>query len=111
MKRLKTMFFKNTVVCLTMMKLLIFSTTATADAAGQWRDGAHVYAKVCAYCHDTGIGTDLRGRSLPPEYVSLIVRKGFQAMPAFRAAEIDDDVLLKLANYVNSLPAQSQQEK
>lgn len=76
-----------------------------ADAAGQWRDGAQVYAKTCSFCHDTGIGPALVGRNLPPEYISTVVRNGFRAMPTFRSAEIDDIALEELSIYVSSAAA------
>ena len=66
-----------------------------------WKDGAEVYAKVCALCHDTTIGPVLRDRDLAPNYIKRIVRCGKRAMPAFRSSEIDDQSLEKLAEYVS----------
>jgi mono/diheme cytochrome c family protein len=66
-----------------------------------WKDGAEVYVKVCALCHDTTIGPVLRGRDLAPTYIQRIVRHGKRAMPAFRSSEIDDQSLEKLAEYVS----------
>lgn len=63
-------------------------------------NGAEVYAKVCAYCHETGVGPALLNRNLPPVYVSFMVRNGMRAMPAFRSAEIDDETLEQLVDYV-----------
>jgi len=79
--------------------------TAHAQAAGQWRDGAHVYAKICGKCHDTGIGPVIKGRSLPPEYVQMRVRQGFRAMPPFRPGDLDDAELLALGRYIMQSPA------
>jgi mono/diheme cytochrome c family protein len=70
-----------------------------------WKDGAEVYAKVCAYCHEEQVGPALRGRDLDPIYIRLIVRNGDRAMPAFRASEIDDESLEKLAEYVSNTAA------
>jgi mono/diheme cytochrome c family protein len=70
-----------------------------------WKDGAEVYAKICALCHETRVGPTLRGRGLDPTYVQLIVRHGNRAMPAFRASEIDDQSLEKLAEYVSKAEA------
>jgi mono/diheme cytochrome c family protein len=67
-----------------------------------WKDGREVYAKVCAYCHEQGVGPVIRGRALPPVYVRTIVRNGNRAMPSFRAAEIDDETLEKLAEYISA---------
>jgi mono/diheme cytochrome c family protein len=70
-----------------------------------WKDGAEVYAKICALCHETAVGPTLRGRGLDPTYIQLIVRHGNRAMPAFRASEIDDQSLEKLAEYVSKAEA------
>jgi len=67
-----------------------------------WKDGAEVYTKICAYCHEGGpVGPQIRGRELPAAYIRTVVRSGFRAMPAFRAAEIDDESLAKLAEYIS----------
>jgi mono/diheme cytochrome c family protein len=65
-----------------------------------WRDGAHVYANVCAHCHESGVAPVIRGRNLPPILITTFVRRGSRAMPAFRAAEIDDVALEQLAEFV-----------
>lgn len=88
------------------MGMGIVAGTAWAghEAAGPdftWKDGAEVYAKVCALCHETSVGPALRGRELDPLYIRLIVRNGSRAMPAFRASEIDDASLEKLAEYIS----------
>ena len=70
-----------------------------------WKDGAEVYTKICALCHETAVGPALRGRGLDPTYIQLIVRHGNRAMPAFRASEIDDQSLEKLAEYVSKAEA------
>ena len=72
-----------------------------AEQGFVWKDGAEVYTKVCALCHDTNVGPVLRGRDLDPLYIKLMVRNGSRAMPAFRASEIDDQLLEKLAEYVS----------
>ena len=70
-----------------------------------WKDGADVYKKVCALCHDTAVGPVILGRGHDPMYVQLIVRHGNRAMPAFRASEIDDHSLEQLAEYVSKTAA------
>ncbi|MCC2644132.1 MAG: pchC [Nitrospira sp.] len=70
-----------------------------------WKDGAEVYKKVCALCHDTAVGPAVLGRGHDPLYIRLIVRNGSRAMPAFRASEIDDELLTKLAEYVSKTAA------
>ena len=81
---------------------LSISTSAWAQAAGQWRDGEHLYSHLCQYCHETGVGPVLWGRDLAPDYVLATVRQGKAAMPAFRFTEIDDATLLKLGRIVAS---------
>ena len=66
-----------------------------------WKDGAQVYAKICAHCHESGVGPAIRGRGLDPAVITYFARHGSRAMPAFRAAEIDDEALAKLAEYVS----------
>lgn len=83
--------------------LLAGSLGLTAGAnAGQWRDGDHVYQKVCGYCHEAGVGPAIKGRSLPEEYVRRVVRFGNRAMPAFRPSEIDDAALAQIAKLVST---------
>jgi mono/diheme cytochrome c family protein len=77
------------------------SQEAWAETAGDWKKGAEVYAKVCGYCHQTGIGPAIRGRELPPEYIIHVVRHGLRAMPAFAASFIDDQALQEVASYVS----------
>ena len=76
-----------------------------AEQGFAWKDGAEVYTKVCALCHESNTGPAVRGRGLDPMYIRLIVRNGYRAMPAFRASEIDDEVLEKLAEYISKTAA------
>ncbi|AGI24685.1 hypothetical protein H681_14075 [Pseudomonas sp. ATCC 13867] len=82
---------------------------ALADGDGQWHGGANVYAKVCGHCHEAGVGPVIKGRQLPVEYISAVVRHGFRAMPAFPAAYIDDNALKDVAQYIqqSATPAQA----
>ena len=72
----------------------------------QWRSGADLYNNVCGYCHkpEVGVGTVLQGRELPVEYLKIMVRNGFNAMPAFPASFVDDAALAELSKYLASLP-------
>ena len=72
-----------------------------SGAAFAWKDGGHVYAKVCSHCHEAHVGPVIRGRDLPPAYIRSIVRSGLRAMPSFRPSEIDDGSLEKLAEYIS----------
>jgi mono/diheme cytochrome c family protein len=77
----------------------------TPEPGFAWKDGAEVYAKVCAFCHEAKVGPTIRGRGLDPAYIKFIVRHGNRAMPSFRAAEIDDESLTKVAEYVSKVTA------
>ncbi len=71
-----------------------------------WKDGAEIYAKICAYCHEAHVGPQIRNRELPSEYIRRVVRNGNRAMPAFRPSEIDDESLIKLADFISKKEAQ-----
>lgn len=71
-----------------------------------WKDGAEIYAKICAYCHEAQVGPSIRNRELPISYIRTIVRNGSRAMPAFRSSEIDDESLTKLADFISKTEAQ-----
>jgi mono/diheme cytochrome c family protein len=84
------------------MANVAWATAPEAPGAGfAWKDGAQVYAKVCGYCHEAQVGPTIRGRALPALYIRSVVRNGLRAMPAFRATEIDDASLEKLADYIS----------
>lgn len=83
---------------------------ARAQAAGQWKDEQHVYAKICGNCHDTGIGPVIKGRGLPPEYYVYTVRHGLRAMPPFRQTDIDDPMLQRLAESLSHSRVAASQE-
>ena len=91
--------------------LLFASFSAQAGSAGNWKDGAQVYEKVCGQCHETNgdIGVILAGRQLPPAYIQLIVRNGLRAMPAFAASFIDDKALQNVSEYIQKMPAKGKE--
>ena len=104
----------NALAALTLIALVVVGTLAGAAwAAPQqpgeqgfaWKDGPEIYAKVCALCHETSVGPAIRGRGHDPLYIRLIVRNGMRAMPAFRASEINDESLEKLAEYISKTAA------
>jgi mono/diheme cytochrome c family protein len=82
-----------------------WSAPQQAEQGFAWKDGAEVYKKVCALCHDTGVAPVVLGRGHDPLFIQLIVRNGSRAMPAFRASEIDDHSLEQLAEYVSKTAA------
>jgi len=96
---------KRTVVASVALPLTLLPASAFAVEDGSWKDGADVYAKICGYCHDVGVGPIIKGRQLPAEYTSQIVRHGLGAMPAFRSSVINDKALQALGEYVSKLPA------
>ncbi len=87
-------------MCLIFAALSALAPQASADAGGRWQSSQEAYAKVCAYCHETGVGPLITGRSLPPEYIRAVVRGGNRAMPAFRPTELDDQTLAAVARLV-----------
>jgi 4-cresol dehydrogenase (hydroxylating) cytochrome subunit len=75
---------------------------AQPAVAGQWQSGEQAWEQVCARCHTTGVGPELRGRAIPSDYVISIVRMGFLAMPAFPHSHIDDATLSEVAAMIES---------
>ena len=71
-----------------------------------WKDGAEIYAKICAYCHEAQVGPQIRHRDLPAAYIRAVVRNGNRAMPAFRPSEIEDESLVKLADFISNKDSQ-----
>ncbi|MGZ8096498.1 MAG: c-type cytochrome [Methylosarcina sp.] len=84
---------------------VLLSAPALAQDDGQWKSGEDIYAKVCGYCHEVGVGPVIKGRQLPAEYISMRVRRGPGAMPAFSVSFIDDKALQNLANYLSQSAA------
>jgi mono/diheme cytochrome c family protein len=102
------------------MKIDPGSSSATVDSSNETTSGADgeaIFVEYCGGCHDAGeghpgtmrlavrLGSEnavLRQRSdLSPEYVKIIIRNGFEMMPAFRPTEIPDTELDALAAYVS----------
>ena len=90
--------------------LLLPSASALADAS-PWKDGEHVFAKVCSHCHLQGNGPEIMGRQLPAEYIQHTVRHGLRAMPAFRATYISDFGLNAVAKYVSNSKSPARKAK
>ena len=81
-------------------------TLADTTAAQSVNAGQQFYQKVCAKCHEAGIGPVITGRNLPEIIYTTYVRNGNKAMPAFRVTDIDDATLKQLASYLSNTPAQ-----
>lgn len=92
-------------VAATLLSLPFVALPGQAEGDGKWRGGENVYEKVCGHCHEAGIGPQIKGRPLPPAYITAIVRHGFSAMPAFPASFIDDASLQAVGEYIQSSPA------
>lgn len=73
-----------------------------AQAAGQWANPTHVYTKICGNCHEIGVGPRLKGRKLEVDFIQQTVRRGLKAMPAFRVTDVDDPMLVKLAEFLST---------
>lgn len=69
-----------------------------------WKNPQEAYSKVCAYCHNTGVGPNTikikfegEGIKYRADSIFNTVRSGLNAMPAFRQTEIDNKTLRELA--------------
>lgn len=81
---------------------------ATAAPPQTIGPGQRYYEKICAKCHEAGIGPVLKGRGLSPETVIVFARIGVNAMPAFRVTDIDDATLRDVGVYLSKAPAPAQ---
>lgn len=87
------------------MLALTLADQATAQTVNA---GQQFYQKVCAKCHEAGIGPVITGRGLPEITYINIARNGNRSMPAFRVTDIDDATLQQLAAYLASTPVKAQ---
>ncbi len=90
--------------------VLAMPSAGQAQSAGQWKNADHVYEKICANCHDSGVGPLMTGRNFKPDHYVTVVRHGQKAMPAFRVTEIDDAALQALAEQLAAVPADTAEE-
>jgi mono/diheme cytochrome c family protein len=90
--------------CAATAMLLGVPGSARAQSAGQWQNPDHLYSKICANCHDTGVAPTIVGRDFKADHYVTTVRHGSKAMPAFRITEIDDAALLALAEQLAAVP-------
>ena len=95
---------KRTFATCVALPFIVLASNAVADGDGAWKGGENVYAKVCGHCHENQIGPPIKGRQLPSQYITAIVRNGFRAMPAFPASFIDDNSLQQVADYISKAP-------
>jgi len=84
---------------------LALTLAQPAAAQVQVSQGQQFYQKVCAKCHEAGIGPVLLGRGLPETTFIHFARHGNGPMPAFRLTDIDDATLRELAAYLSKSAA------
>lgn len=87
------------------LPLMVISLSGYADGSGKWTNAEETYNKICAYCHEVGVGPLLKGRQFPAAVIEYIARNGNRAMPSFTASFIDDASLKALAEYIEKSPA------
>lgn len=71
-----------------------------------WKNPQEAYNKTCAQCHETTVAKHFNINEAYPadvvearaEYIVQVVRHGLNAMPPFRATEIDSETLKELAH-------------
>ena len=85
--------------------LIAIPAAAAAQSAGQWRGPEQIWAATCGYCHDEGVGPELRGRKLPAMGIAPVVRQGLPGMPSFHPSEMNDRELDALARWIERGPA------
>lgn len=85
------------------------TATAVAQDPAPIGKGQQYFEKVCAKCHETGIGPVINGRDLSEATYIITARMGQNAMPAFRITDIDDDTLIEVAKYLASTPRNPEQ--
>lgn len=85
------------------------TATAVAQDPAHIGKGQQYFEKVCAKCHETGIGPVIKGRDLSEATYIITARMGRNAMPAFRITDIDDDTLIEVAKYLVNTPRNPEQ--
>jgi len=90
---------------ITLIMILFALPAYTAEEAvggdnNHQADGKNVYDTICQHCHETGVGPVIKGRQLPVEYITYIVRHGVRAMPAFPEPYISNEDLKSLGQYI-----------
>jgi mono/diheme cytochrome c family protein len=81
--------------------LVLVSSTAAAQSAGQWQGPAHLWRALCSYCHGAGVAQQLLGAKLPAAVIVEFTRKGLQQMPGFAPTQINDAELAALAEWIS----------
>jgi mono/diheme cytochrome c family protein len=92
-------------LCISLFLSLAFTLPSYADGTGKWASGEETYRKVCAYCHEAGVGPYLLGRQFPAVVIQFIARNGLRAMPAMKPGFIDDVALKNVAEFIEKSTA------
>lgn len=92
-------------LCFSLFLSLTLSLPSHADGTGTWANGEETYKKVCAYCHEAGVGPYLLGRQFPAAVIEYMARNGLRAMPAMKPSFIDDAALKSVAEYIEKSKA------
>jgi hypothetical protein len=71
----------------------------------QWSGPEEIYKETCNYCHSSGVGPELLGRSLPPVYIAHTVRNGSNGMPSFRQTDFSNEELQALGEMIQGSKA------
>lgn len=99
---------RTTILPLAGAAMLVLATAASAQdgaAPSGWASGQEAFTKVCARCHTTGVGPEILGRELDPDYITYVVRHGFVAMPPMLPSAIDDATLSQIAALIHESTA------
>lgn len=101
---MKKFFLKTVFLATCILFLVVSPSTAKENIGKNWKNAQEAYAKICAYCHNTGVGVQSVKVKYPDNAIdarsqSIIytVRHGLGAMPAFRQTEIDNQTLKELS--------------
>jgi mono/diheme cytochrome c family protein len=68
--------------------------------------GREVYMQECQRCHpggEAGVGPSLNDKPAPRFLIRLQIRQGLGAMPAFSRAQLDDQVVEDVIDYMMAL--------
>lgn len=85
--------------------MLLAACGMQAQANTGPRSPEKIYQTTCGYCHGRNVGPIIKGRELPPESVTYMVRNGIGGMPAFRPTEITNEELDALAVWISESKA------
>lgn len=97
---MKNTLKKSAGLAATLVLLAGHVSSASAQDTLKISEGQRFYQKICAKCHEVGIGPVITGRGFPEAVYVTIARSGFNGMPAFRVSDIDDATLQDLAKYL-----------